>query len=282
MNGLRLKLFFCKSRIRQLATALAGYCMLCSAFSVMAGVNVESELTHTFGLQPGEMREGVIVLTNNDDESAEVKLEQTDYQFFADGRNVFATAGELPRSNASWISFNRNRVNLLPRESATIRYTIQVPLESELQGTYWSMLMVEPTIIPPSTADLSEENTNVALGQVIRYGIQFVTNVGEDGSYRLRFVDKRLESSGEGELLFLLDMENVGEQWLTPDVWLDIFDNEGNFIGHFTSRRKRIYPGTSVRHQFNLSQLPPGKYKALVVADNGDEHVFGAQYTLEL
>jgi len=43
----------------------------------------------------------------------------------------------------------------------------------------------------------------------------------------------------------------------------------------------RIYPGTSVRHKIDLSSLPGGKYMALVVADNGDEYIFGAQYTLE-
>ena len=49
----------------------------------------------------------------------------------------------------------------------------------------------------------------------------------------------------------------------------------------FETDRKRLYPGTSVRYSVDLTEVASGSYQALVVVDNGDEHVFGAQYGLE-
>ena len=53
------------------------------------------------------------------------------------------------------------------------------------------------------------------------------------------------------------------------------------YIGRFEGRRKRIYPSTSVRYTVDLSNVPQGTYKALVVADSGGDYIFGANYTLK-
>ena len=52
-------------------------------------------------------------------------------------------------------------------------------------------------------------------------------------------------------------------------------------MGRFEAGRMGIYPGCSARFRIDLSGLPAGRYKAIVVADCGDENVFGAQYDLE-
>jgi hypothetical protein len=46
--------------------------------------------------------------------------------------------------------------------------------------------------------------------------------------------------------------------------------------------RARVYPGTSVRRAIDLTDVPAGAYKALLVADAGDESVYGATYALLL
>jgi hypothetical protein len=75
-----------------------------------------------------------------------------------------------------------------------------------------------------------------------------------------------------------MDIDNIGEMWLSPPLWVEIYDSHGAKVGRFESSKKRIYPGCSVRHKVDLTDVPRGKYQALVVADNGDEHVFGAKY----
>jgi hypothetical protein len=43
-----------------------------------------------------------------------------------------------------------------------------------------------------------------------------------------------------------------------------------------------LYPGCTGRFQLDVSELAAGKYESLIVADNGDDNVFGARYSLEI
>jgi len=79
-----------------------------------------------------------------------------------------------------------------------------------------------------------------------------------------------------------LDLENTGQRYLRLLVWAELYDEQGTSVGRFQAGRRGVYPGCSTRFHADLSQVPPGKYNALVVADNGDEYVFGARYDLEI
>ncbi len=258
-----------------------------------AGVLVMGELTRERTLQPGETFEGTINLKNTGETSCRVDVYQADYLFYADGSNIYGEPGSAVRSNANWLSVAPNRLSIPPNEMASVYYTVRVPqiqelasaynnfqvLESpDLIGTYWSMVMVEPM---PQTGpeSIEDETRNAKMGiqTKIRYGIQMVTNIGDTGARRIKFSDKKLINQ-DGRIFLQMDIENIGERWLSPTVWVEIYDNHGAKVGRFESSKKRIYPGCSVRHKVDLTNVPKGKYKALVVADNGDEYVFGAKY----
>jgi len=260
-----------------------------------AGVLVMGELTRERTLQPGETFEGMINLKNTGETSCRVDVYQADYLFYADGSNIYGEPGSAVRSNANWLSVAPNRLTIPPNEMASVYYTVRVPqiqelasaygnvqvqvLESpDLIGTYWSMVMVEP-VAQTGAETIEDETRNVKMGiqTKIRYGIQMVTNIGDTGSRRIKFSNKKLINQ-DGRKIFQMDIENIGERWLSPAVWVEIYDNHGAKVGRFESSKKRIYPGCSVRHKVDLTNVPKGKYKALVVADNGDEYVFGAKY----
>jgi hypothetical protein len=69
---------------------------------------------------------------------------------------------------------------------------------------------------------------------------------------------------------------------LRPFLTLELYDEQGLAAGTFEGGRWRIYPGTSVRYAVDLSKVDKGKYSALILVDNKDENVFGAQYSLEI
>ncbi len=60
------------------------------------------------------------------------------------------------------------------------------------------------------------------------------------------------------------------------------FDQAGRSLGRFAGERKRIYPACSVRYRIGIPGLSVGRYTALMVADNGDDHVYGAQLLLDV
>ena len=58
-----------------------------------------------------------------------------------------------------------------------VNYTVAVPDDENLSGTYWSVMMVEgiPAGSPESSnPDDSAKNVGVGIRQVFRYGIQLV------------------------------------------------------------------------------------------------------------
>ena len=248
--------------------------------SCFAGVSVLGGLTQEKILQPGEKFEGQITLQNTGEDAWLVEVYKKDYLFYADGTNIYGEPGSADRSNAGWLSVSPNRLTIPPNEKASVYYRIQVPENPDLSGTYWSMVMIEPAS-KTGRENIQDKDGKIKVGvqTVVRYGIQIVTNIGDSGSRKISFLDKKMIKQDEKRIL-QLDVENTGDRWLSPFVWVELYDGYGNRIGRFESLKKRIYPECSVRHEVDLSQVPQGNYKALVVVDNGDEHVFGAQYDL--
>lgn len=247
-----------------------------------AGISVIGGLTHHKKVEPGATYEGSIIVRNTGARAQEAKVYQTDYQFSCDGTNRYGPPGQLKRSNAAWISFNPHRLVIPPSDSVTVNYTVKVPPASDLAGTYWSMLMVEG--IPegsPESSRPEKDKVKVGIVQIMRYGIHMITDIGDGGERQLKFLDTKLSREGEKRVL-QLDVENVGQWWLRPMLWVELYDNAGRYLGRFEGGTKRLYPGTSVRYQVDLSDAPQGEYKALLVADCGGDDVFGANYTLKL
>ncbi|KPL02434.1 MAG: hypothetical protein AMJ90_05865 [candidate division Zixibacteria bacterium SM23_73_2] len=253
--------------------------ILLSDFS-FAGVSVIGGLTREKVLLPGDKFEGKITLENTGETSWQVDIYKSDYLFYADGTNIYGEPSSSDRSNASWLTLSPSRLTIHPKEKASVFYTVQVPKNLDLFGTYWSMVMIEPASeVASENLEDKEGRVKVGVQTKVRYGIQIVTNIGDTGAKRIKFLDKKLINQ-DGNTFFQIDVQNIGEMWLSPTLWVELYNQNGMIIGRFEGDKKRIYPTCSVRHKIDLTDIPKGKYKALVVVDNGDEHVFGAKYDL--
>jgi hypothetical protein len=243
-------------------------------------IAIPGELDYEFVSQPGEQHDGTIEIANTTDEPVEVSISHVDYLFFADGTTSYPEPGSVERSNASWISVYAPDQLIIPaRDTVAVNFRINTPNDSSLRGTYWSMFLVAPV---PSPVDAAAGSEGLGVNIVVRYGIQIITHIGDTGERKIQIMAADLTLNEEGTRLLLVDVENVGERWVRPEPWAEIFDETGSLVARVDGARLRIYPGTSVRYRFDLPDLDPGPYKALVVFDNGDEYVWGAQYNLEL
>jgi hypothetical protein len=246
-----------------------------------AGVTVVGELTRMATVKPGEKTEGRIVLVNTADTSREVKVYLTDYRFYADGRNFYDEPGTQLRSNANWVTFAPNQFTMAPGSTASIYYTINIPERVTLPGSHWSMLMVEPYSAEQLQPPQPDEQGQVGIRTITRYGIQLITNIGVNPTRSITFLDKQLLAQ-DGARVLLVDIEDNGETVLTPLVWAELYDAQGVSLGRFEAGRMRLLPGCSARFRIDLTQVPAGKYTALIVADNGDDSVFGAKCLLDI
>jgi hypothetical protein len=252
-----------------------------------AQIYIIGDLSHDREVRSGEKYEGRITVKNDSEEPQEAKVYQTDYTFSHDGTNSYGDPGTLRRSNARWISFSPSRAVIPPRGTATISYSVNVPLSDSgkaLGGSYWSMLMIEGIARGSAESSFGTRDSAKHLGilQTIRYGLQIATHIAGTGTRAIRFIDAKLVSREGGDRALQIDLENSGDLWIRPEVSVEFFDAKGVSRGKVPGTRYRMYPGTSVRQMIDLKTIPPGSYKALVVVDAGGDDVFGAQYTLQL
>ena len=243
-------------------------------------VGVLGGLSRENTAQPGQSYQGVILLTNQGTKPAEVKVYQTDYTPLPGGCK-YGEPGTSPRSNARWITVTPKQLVIPPGEEGEVYYMVSVPQGPELTGSYWSMVMVEP-MRPISIQQPKAEKEQVGVGiiSLARYGIVMRTNVGARARGELRIVGKQLLAAGNKRFL-QLDVENPGERVLRASIWAELYNAKGISLGRFGGARSHgMYPGCTHRVRLDLTGVPAGKYKALLVMDCGGDEVFGAQYDL--
>jgi hypothetical protein len=257
---------------------------LCWTIAV-SQVSVIGDLSNDKEAKPGERYDGVITVKNDSEEPQEVKVYQTDYAFACDGTNNYADPGTLVRSNAKWVSFSPSFVTVPPRSTATVNYSVQVPMDSinkKLVGSYWSMLMIEG--VAKGSAESADQKDakkpQMGIRQTIRYGVQVATHITKTGTKKIDFLDQKLVPK-DGKIFLQVDIGNSGEVWVRPTMYAELFDDKGVSKGKFPGVAYRLYPGTSVRQMIDLSSVQKGTYKALVVVDVGDEDAYAAEYTLK-
>ncbi len=268
-----------KTSIRAFAV-LIGF--LLAPFFAGGSVIVTGGLTYEFEAAAGGSLEGTIACSNPDDKPQEIKAYQTDYFFYADGTVLYGDPGKLPRSNARWISISPHQALIPPKESLSIHFSIQVPGDESMKGTYWSVIMIEP-VEPGSVESTGGGPGDIGMGlrQVMRYAVQVVTHVGVSSTRQLKFPQIKLAAENEKKIL-VVDVENTGERWLRGTAWVELYDSKGKYTGKFEGGKQRMYPGTTARFKMDLVGILSDSYKALIVVDCGGNDVFGARVNLVL
>jgi hypothetical protein len=97
----------------------------------------------------------------------------------------------------------------------------------------------------------------------------------------IKFLSVNLVATPEGRKILQVDVENSGDVWIRPEVYVELYDDKGATRGKYPGARYRLYPGTSVRQTIDVTAVPGGTYKALVVVDAGGENVFAGEYKLK-
>ncbi len=273
--------------MKKISILLSSLIMMLFVFALanpaFASVSVIGELTRKYTVKPGGTYEGTIYLRNKGEKPQEVKIEKKDYLFYKDGSNKFNDPPSHPRSNAPWVTLTPSKATIPPGETMSVNFKIHVPNEQNLNGTYWSVIMVEPVedITPETILKTEDKKLTMSLKVVIKHAIQIITDIGDTGTTKIKFLDKKVISK-EGKRFLEVDIENTGDRFLTPQLWVEVFDQEGKSLGKFQGNKYRIFPGCSVKFFADISSIPKGKYKALIVADSSGEKIFGTRMNLDI
>lgn len=241
--------------------------------AVGADVLIINGLTHAFNTSAGQVLSGEIQLQNNGSESARVRFYITDYFFYYTGSTQYPEAGSLERSNADWIELQAPEITIPANSSLNYSFSVIVPTDESLYGTFWGVIMVEPV-----TEFLEETSEGITMRTLARYAVQIVTNLGNPDNKSIVIIGRSLEK--EDDLYSLaLDIENTGDWWLRPQVSARVFDSTGVTIGEFSGNSLRLYPGTSGHFRVPFEGLAPGSYSVLALIRDGED-AWGAQYSM--
>jgi hypothetical protein len=228
---------------------------------------------------PGDSYAGTIVVRNLTKQVQPVRIYQTDYLFFADGTSHFDDPGTTAHSNAKWITPTVRSLIVPPSSEMTVTYTVKVPANDSLVGTYWSTIMVEGA--PSEAGRSSSGRPQVGVGAIMRYAVQVATHIKTTGSRKVSFANSRFVTNPDSTQAFELEVQNVGERAYRPALWIEVYDEQGALKVNVRQERGLLYPGTALKQTFALGKLPHGTYRAIVFADSGEDAVFASQFTLK-
>ncbi|PNS37464.1 MULTISPECIES: hypothetical protein [unclassified Mesotoga] len=251
------------------------FLLMLSVITLRADVLIINGLTHIFAASSGQVLSGRIELQNNASEPAIVRFYLTDYFFHHTGSTEYPEAGSLQRSNANWIELQAPEVTVPGNSNMTYSFSVIVPSDENLSGTYWGVIMVEPMI-----AFADEELEGITVRTKTRYAVQVVTNFGEPESRSIEIVGRSL-SNNDGVYSLIMDIKNTSDWWMRPEVSASIFNQAGEVVGEFMGNTLRLYPQTSGRFVVPFEGLSPGDYRVLALIRDGED-VWGAQYSMKI
>ena len=250
--------------------------LLILPLNIYASVEVIGSLKQVHVSNPGDVVKGQITIQNSDPTDQEVRIYQTDMMFNFQDQTYYDEPGLNKRSNAPWIQFSPKTVILKGKETRNIEYEIRVPSIDSINGTYWSVVMIEGVApIDPN------QSGNLSIRTVTRYAVQLVNELANKGKGQLKFYEPTLVKTEDNKLILAIDILNDGQHFISPELSMEFFDEAGSLVKKMSVPRKGIYPNTSVRFKFDLAGIPAKKtYTTMIVAAGQDNDVFGLEYTL--
>lgn len=254
------------------------------ASSLSADISLIGDMLEQYDSAPGGNYSGSFTVRNIGQKDESVRIFVTDYTYKADGTSHFHESTPNPaheRSNATWVTLDTQKALIAPGEERVVRYSVRVPDQQPVKGTFWSVLIVEPEI------EIQETDTGVSLTPIFRYAVQIMNHFRDGAKANLKVDDCKVDvqrvkhenkpDASDKEVAYVLDIENDGELGLNPEVTVELLDKDGKTVFEGKRPKSWLLPKCSVRARFDISTLPSGKYSGIVTMDAGGENYFGDQ-----
>ncbi len=244
------------------------------SWSLFANWSVSGGLTHYDEVKTGQKLLKTIIIENHSDTEKTFELSKGDYAFNAKGNIWFVSPGKLIRSNADWIQIPSQKFTVKAKSQKSFDYYVNIPDDSSLNGAYWSVIFISETQTQHSESDHERMDLNVKQ----RYAIQSIQQIEDTGTYKIEFLNA---TYSQKEQTLNLKVKNTGERFIQPEVWVELFTEDGQKIGRFYANQSKLYPQTSYNYQIPIIPLSQKKYVAITVVDCGQYKLFGSQYTIQ-
>lgn len=242
-----------------------------------ATITVVNGMSHEYAVSNGMQVNGEVIIKNLGKKPARVLFYKTDLKHNCSGETQFIDINSIERSAANWIEISNNEIVLQAEQEITATYRMVVPATGKFEGSYWGCIMVEEAEAP----DTSDRQKGIRVRSLIRYAVQVVANFAVGQEKNLEIVDPKIDSTDNG-LILNVNIENNGNMLMKPVVVLELYDDLGALVKRVEVPTQKVYPGMCKKFEMTLVGVPKGKYSGVLVADCGENDLFGLNLTVDL
>ncbi len=193
-------------------------------------------------MQPGDLQENDLKITNPSDVSLPIKVEIMDFApKDASGAISFNTT--LPgHSGKGWVHISKSDFILVPKEEKKISFSINPP-DSTAPGGYYAVIMLEPQL--PSTYFDTQAQASIVpwVGALVLMQVGDIPQVNDDSLVITRFSRPRI--SGSNRVPFEVEVKNTTRFHIAPEAKFALKSPFGKIVAQSDTVDTTIMPESS-------------------------------------
>ncbi len=247
------------------------------------GVSVSPSHFH-FSQKQGEIKTYDITIKNTTSTPKEFNVNVYDFDMNGKGKSSFLPAGKGKYSLSKWINVSPTFVQLKPNENKKVKITVSVPSDDSGRKAAWSILMVEQEAPRNNLINTRKDGNTIALGIVptFAFGIFAYQNPPNVLTNKIEFNDFQLKDSPSGKALYI-EVQNKGDGIAYCTSYIDLTNLDTGEQQRLKVKNFTIVPDLIRDFNFNLPNLPKGKYLAIGVLDyESSEEIQAAKMEFEI
>jgi hypothetical protein len=274
---------------------------------------------HDFAARPGETVTGSISITNNGAIDVDVRFSTSDeVRDPSDPGNPlkYADLGTEPRSLAGWLAYDKSDISVPKGVRKQLEYSIMVPNDAKLNGTYWGIIFIEKAEDDQDIQDIinPEQKTTIQVKTKFRFAVRVTLTItgtetrgGKIKSMSAGTMTRMMPDPKEPPIKLdptksvddqpkpkmiatpILSVkavfENTGNIIERPKIWAELLDTTGKQV----KRTDLPFSGGTMpesvcEYEVDVpaSDVPDGEYLLRLVADYGGEKLVAGQARINL
>jgi len=234
-----------------------------------SNVVILNGLTHTYSGRPGDFIQGEIVLMNTTNREQRITFRLNDVLFSCGNTREFSEKISHTQSSKPWFEGRLMDKVLIPGEKYIYKYSIHIPNNSALRGSFWSALMIE--VEKP----VKEEklNANINLNTKIRYAVGLITNVNPFTEVSLDFNNIELIKDKLESNMLEINLINASKFVEGVRLSLEVYNAQGEKVLEKNSDRPMVFPNMCKEFLLDINELKKGDYECILTADSRKEFI---------
>lgn len=223
--------------------------------------------TLDFNLSAGQGEAQVINISNGSSQKVQFRTYLNDWIRDSVGGHAYFEPNTIDRSCASWVTLDKNFIELEPGESTQLTVQLRAPGDDAKPKMRWAMIFIETVQEQTKTDD---NNSQAAVRNLLRVGVhvyQTPPNVSEKG---IEVVDIR--PIADVPNVYNLVCKNIGDVMLECKAYLEFTSMSDGEQTKLDNVEFPMFPGQKRLVTFELPKnMPEGQYNVLGVLDAGED-----------